>query len=228
MQIARFWWTVVPAALVVAGLAWAADEKKAGAGDPKTDQPAEAKPAAVKIGHDAPDFTLLDCDGKRHKLSDHKDSVVALVWVNKECPWSRKANPVVKEVYEKYAGKGVTWLAIDSTYGRKAEEDDKYVDDEKLPFKILMDEDGKVGKLYGAKVTPHIYVINKGKLVYMGGLHNDQQGTKPKAEFRNYLDEALTAVLAGKDVPLAETTPWGCKVGYKDAGKGAGPAKDKP
>ena len=93
---------------------------------------------------------------------------------------------------------------------------------------------GKVGKALGAKTTPHIFVINKGKLAYAGALHDDQFGKKPESEVRTYVDDALNAVLAGKDVPLAETTPWGCGVKYKDADKakhtGHGPEKpvEKP
>jgi hypothetical protein len=78
-----------------------------------------------------------------------------------------------------------------------------------------MDNDGKVGKAYGAQTTPHIFIINKGKVVYNGALHNDQQGVKPEAEKRNYVDEALTAIMDGKPVPVAETKPWGCSVKYK-------------
>jgi len=177
------------------------------------------KPATVKVGQDVPDFTVLDCSGKKHKLSDYKDKVLVLDWVNQECPWSRKSVPVVKALEKKYAEKGVVWLGVESTFSRKPEENEKYIEDAGLPFTILMDNDGKVGKAFGAKTTPHVFIINKGKLVYTGALHDDQYGKKPEAEVRNYVDEALAAVLAGKDVPLAETTPWGCGVKYKDADK---------
>jgi peroxiredoxin len=215
MQISRV--GIVTVGIIgLMGLLLAADEPKG-----------ESTPAsAAKIGADAPDFTLVDCNGKTVKLSDYKDKLVVLDWLNQECPWSVKSVPVIKETFKKYADKGVVWLGVESTHNRKAEDNVQYIKDVELPFTILMDTDGKVGHLYGAQTTPHLYVINKGKLIYMGALNNDQYGKKPKEEQRNYLDEALSAALAGKDVPVAETKSWGCGVKYKDGGKGHG--KDKP
>ncbi len=230
MTNARFWVAAASAALLAVTIAFAGDdkpEKKLAA------EPAE-KPAAVKVGQEVPDFTLLDCTGTKHKLSDYKDKVLVLDWVNQECPWSRKSVPVVKALQQKFADKGVVWLGVESTFSRKPEENETYIKDAGLPFTILMDNDGKVGKALGAKTTPHIFVINKGKLAYAGALHDDQFGKKPESEVRTYVDDALNAVLAGKDVPLAETTPWGCGVKYKDADKakhtGHGPEKpvEKP
>jgi len=192
-----------------------------------------AKPTAVKIGQPAPDFTLLDHTGKKHRLSDYADKVVVLEWLNQECPYSVRAVPVVKALSTKYAEKGVVWLGVESTHWRKPEENDKYARDKELKYPILMDNEGKVGRLYGARTTPHIFVINKGTLAYMGALHDDPQGKKAASEIRNYVDEALTAILGGKDVPLAETTPWGCSVKYKtDApaaeGKPGSPETSQP
>lgn len=184
--------------------------------DPDTkDKEQETKLVAAKVGQSAPDFELTDCSGKKHKLSDYKDKVVVLQWVNKECPWSVKAIPVIKDLQEKYAEQGTVWLGIESTHWRKAEDNQKYIKEKELSFPILMDNEGTVGRKYGAKTTPHIYVINKSKLVYMGGLHNNQHGNKKKSEVRNYLDEALAAVVAGEEVPVPETKPWGCSVKYK-------------
>lgn len=204
-------------ALCAASLAVAFEDKKdKKADDKKTDAKAEDKAGGgVKIGQDAPDFTLKNTAGEEIKLSDYKDKVVVLQWVNKECPWCRKSNDVVKELYKKWTEKGVVWLAIDSTNWAKADENAKYAEEHKLPYKQLMDNDGTVGKAYGAQTTPHIFIIDKGKVVYNGALHNDQQGTKPQAEKRNYVDEALTAIMDGKPVPVAETKPWGCSVKYK-------------
>jgi peroxiredoxin len=181
----------------------------------KTTPPAKSDaPVGAKVGAAAPDFTLTDSNGKEHKLSDLKDKVVVLEWVNKECPWCLKAIPAVKALRKTYEPKGVVWLAVDSTHGRKAEDNVAFAKEKDLGYTILMDPDGKVGRLYGAKTTPHVFVINKGTLVYNGALHNNQQGDKPDSEVRNYVDEALGAVLAGKDVPVAETKSWGCSVKY--------------
>jgi len=185
-------------------------QKSAGAGDPS----AKSAPA-VRIGQPAPDFTLRDHTGKEHRLSEYSDKVVVLEWLNQECPYSLRAVPTVKALSTKYAEKGVVWLGVESTHWRKPEENVKYARDHELKYPILMDNEGKVGRLYGARTTPHIFVINKGTLAYAGALHDDPQGKKAANEIRHYVDEALAAVLGGKDVPLAETTPWGCSVKYK-------------
>lgn len=173
------------------------------------------KPAELKIGADAPDFTLKNTAGEEVSLSKYKDKVVVLHWVNKGCPWCKGSNDRVKALYSEWTGKGVVFLAIDSTHNNTAEDNIKYVADEKLPYKQLMDNDGTVGKKYGAKTTPHFFVINKGKLVYQGALDNDREGKMSKDEHRAYVKEALEAATAGKDVKLAETKPWGCTVKYK-------------
>jgi peroxiredoxin len=215
MQIVRNRLAIVCAGLVAAATANAQSQN----------EPAPEKPHSIaKAGQPAPDFALVDCTGKKVSLSELKDKVVVLQWVNQECPWSVKAIPTFKEVQKKFDGKGIVWLGIDSTFGRTAEEDANYIKDKGLSHAILIDADGKVGHAYGAKTTPHVFVVNKGTLVYMGALHNNQQEDKKPDEVRNYLDEALGAVLAGKDVPLAETTAWGCRVKYQDAGK-HGPKK---
>ena len=175
----------------------------------------KGKAPAAKVGEAAPEFALLDYAGKKVSLSQYKDKVVVLEWISPECPWSRKVAPLTEALYKKYAAHGVVWLGIDSTNWRKPEEVAKYVQEAKTPYPILLDNDGRVGRAYGAKTTPHVFVIARGKLVYSGALHNDQQGQKKPEDVRQYLDEALAAVLADKPVPLAETTPWGCGVKYK-------------
>lgn len=213
MQTAKRWLVV----LCVTGLAAAfpapGGGKAAGQDTGKKDKPADPKTEAADIGKDAPDFELKDCNGKTHKLSDYKDKLVVLEWLNKECPISRGAIPFMKDLRKKYADKGIVWLGIDSTYGRTAEDNQKYVKENELNIAVLLDGDGKVGKLYGAKTTPHMFVVNKGKLVYMGA-HAEQQEKKDKPDVRNYVEEALSAVLAGKDVPVARTKSWGCAVKY--------------
>jgi peroxiredoxin len=190
-------------------------------------KPADAKPAA-KVGEAAPDFTLNDMNGKAVKLSDYKDKVVVLEWVNQQCPWCQKAIPAVKELRKKYDPKGVAWLAIDSTYGRKPEDNVAFVKEKELNYAILMDEAGTVGRAYGARTTPHVFVISKGKLVYAGALHNNQDGSKKDADVRNYVDDALQAALDGKDAPVAETKPWGCNVKYQEQKPPRDKHKDEP
>jgi peroxiredoxin len=196
--------------LCLAAPAWC--QEKGAAGEP-------GGSAKAKVGAAAPDFTLNDESGKKHSLADWKDKVVVLEWVNQQCPWSVKAIDDVKKLRQKYDSKGVVWIGVESTHSRKPEENVQYIKDKQLNFPILMDPDGKVGRSYGAMTTPHIFVIAKGKLVYAGALHNNQQGDKDAAAVRNYVAEALDAVLASQEVPVAETKPWGCSVKYKDQPK---------
>lgn len=187
--------------------------------DEPTTTAEEAKPQVAKVGETAPDFTLKDINGQEHKLADLQDKTVVLEWLNQECPYSVRALPIVRKLHDEFTARGVVWLGVESTHWRKAEENQRYAKDQKLAYSILMDNDGRVGRLYGAKTTPHIFVIHQGKLVYAGALHDDARGKKPESEVRNYLKEALAAILDGKPVPLAETTPWGCSVKYAAAGK---------
>jgi len=202
MQIARALSSLVAAGLVLVPPALAQKEALV------------SKPP--NVGEIAPDFELESCDGRQYKLSDAKDKIVVLEWINQDCPVSRSARPKLKETAEAYAKLGVVWLAIDSTNYQTPEQNDKYRKTHDLPYPILMDNDGKVGRAYGAKVTPHIFVIAKGKLVYAGAHDNQQQRRgREQPEYRNYVAEALDAILAGKDVPSPTTTPYGCPVKYK-------------
>jgi peroxiredoxin len=213
-----FWFLAVS----VVGVVLAGQEpttKPASPGPKAGAEGATAASAGVKIAQDAADFALDDCNGKPEKLAGYKDKVVVLVWANKDCPVFRPCVPDIKELHKKYAAKGVVWLGIDSTAGHTPEQNVEFVKQTELTLPILMDLDGKVARAYGAKTTPHVFVINKGKLVYMGALHNNPSHNLAAGDVRNYVDEALTAVLAGKDVPLAETTPWGCGVKYREEKK---------
>jgi len=213
---------VLCGALVTAAVPLLA-QQKAPAG-----KPADEKVPAARIGEPAPDFSLLDSEGTKHTLSGFKDKLVVLEWVNQQCPFSVAAVPVMKDLQKKYHDKGIVWLGIESTHWRTPEENAHYIKEKSLGFPILMDNDGRVGRLYGAKVTPHIFIINKGTLVYAGALQAESKGEqKPEqkdAVVRNYVDEALQALLDNKPVPLAETTPRGCTVKYKPAAEKKEPA----
>lgn len=166
---------------------------------------AENKPE-LAIGKPAPDFELKGSDGKTYKLSDYKDKTVVLEWWNQDCPVCKKYLPTMKELAKKYAEKDVAWLAIDSTHYQTAEKNKEFAEKHSIEYPILMDSDGKIGRYYEARTTPHMFVVHKGTLVYDGAI--DDQGE------RNYIAEALDAVLADKPVPLAKTKPFGCSVKY--------------
>lgn len=166
----------------------------------------------AEVGKPAPDFTLKGTDGKTYKLSDYKDKTVVLEWINRDCPVSRARMPIMREMAARYAKKGVVWLAIDSTHYQKPENMAAYIKSNKLPYPVLMDPDGRVGRLYTARTTPHMFVIHKGTLVYAGAIDD---GNNRRAGKRNYVAEALDAVLAGKQPPIQRTRPYGCSVKYK-------------
>lgn len=165
--------------------------------------------APAVIGSQAPDFALKDVYGKEFKFGDFKDKVVVLEWINRECPVSRGAHEkkVMQDLYKKYATKGVIWLAIDTTAGSDPEKNRIYAAEKGLAYPILHDPDGQVGRAYGAKTTPHMFVIDKtGKLVYNGAI-DDRKNT-------NFVAAALDEVLAGKPVSTSKTDPYGCSVKY--------------
>lgn len=178
--------------------------------------------AAAKVGEAAPAFTLTDLDGKTVKLSDFSDKVVVLEWFNPECPFvvkhhdEAKKNMTFNKLYDEYNSKGVVFLAINSSasgkQGNGKELNIKKKAEYKMQYPVLLDESGEVGRTYGAKTTPHCFVINKGTLVYKGAIDNNQN--IDKAGDKNYVKNALDEVLAGKAVTEAETKSYGCSVKY--------------
>lgn len=173
----------------------------------------------AELGRPAPDFELKDVYGNAFRLSDFtkKKQVVVLEWINQDCPVSRRCHEqtIMQDAYRKYAGKDVVWLAVDTTHGVKPERNRVYSAERALAYPILHDVDGKVGRAYSAKTTPHMYVIDaKGVLVYRGALDDDPHGRKEFKERANYMVDALDAVLDGKSVARAQTDPYGCGVKY--------------
>ena len=181
--------------------------------------------AEVTTGAAAPDFTLTDTSGASHKLSDFKGKTVVLEWVNHGCPFVVKhySKGNMQGLQADYTGKGVVWLSICSSaegkQGYNTAEGWQKLNAEKggKATAILLDPEGTVGKLYGAKTTPHMYVINaEGTLVYQGAI-DDKPSTDsddiPGA--KNYVKAALDEVLAGKPVTTGQTKPYGCGVKYK-------------
>lgn len=180
--------------------------------------------AAPAVGQPAPDFTLPDLAGKPVKLSDQKGKFVVLEWVNPECPYVRKhynsAN--MPNLQKEFGAKNVAWLAINST--RKGHSEFKTPQEMAAwmkqtggaPTATLLDADSKVGRLYGAVTTPHMYVIDpKGTLVYVGAI-DDKRSTREEdvKTAKNYVRVALGEAMAGKPVSTASTTPYGCTVKY--------------
>lgn len=176
-----------------------------------------AMDVAAQVGAPAPDFTLEDQDGNKVSLSDFSGKVVVLEWFNFDCPFVQrhhKAGTMAK-LAEKFEGKHVVWLGINSTHYATQADNKKYQKEWNLGYPILADNSGKVGKLYDAKTTPHMYIIDKnGKLVYNGGIDDDPQGESETAS--NYVETALNELVADTPVSVAESKPYGCSVKYAE------------
>jgi len=167
----------------------------------------------------APAFTLKNYDGKETSLSGYKGKIVVLEWFNYECPFARynyEKTTVIKDLINKYKDKNVVFLAINSTGHQKTAKNREFAEQFKVEHPILDDSSGTVGRAYGAKTTPHIFVIDaRGDIVYNGALDNAPLGNVPKDEkLVNYTDKALSELTAGKKVAVAATEPYGCSVKY--------------
>lgn len=182
--------------------------------------------AAASVGQPAPDITLKDTTGKTVRLSDFKGKHVVLEWTNPGCPFVRKHydSGNMPATQKDAAGKNVVWLAVNST--EKASGD--YLEPAKLtswlkerqsaPTAILMDEEGTAGRAYGARTTPHMYIVNpQGQLIYAGGIDSIASAKAddiPRAT--NYVKNGLAEALAGKPLTASTTRPYGCSIKYKD------------
>lgn len=174
--------------------------------------------AHAEIGKTAPDFTLKDVDGTEHKLSDMKGKIVVLEWINHQCPVVNRchASNTMSKALAKFKEKPVVWLAVDSSHfcADKVEDIHKWTEKQKIGYPYLLDANGKVGHIYDAKTTPHMFVIDKkGVLAYAGAVDNDPYGKEKNK--RNYVEEAVTSLLNGSTVATATTKSYGCTVKYK-------------
>jgi len=176
------------------------------------------------IGQPAPNFTLQGADGKSHSLSDYKGKFIVLEWTNPECPFVHKFydSGTMQGLQKTETAKGVIWLRINSSAagheGYQSVSDlASYVEDQHVAATAsLLDPDGKVGHLFGARTTPHMFVINaKGVLVYAGGI-DDTPSPDPAtlATATNYVTAALDQAMAGKPVTKPTAAPYGCSVKY--------------
>ena len=177
------------------------------------------KAAKATIGKAAPEFSLQDQNGKTVKLSDYKGKIVVLEWFNQGCPYvvrHYKAKTMTSTA-DKYKGQDVVWLAINTTAGKTAEDNKTSAEAWSISYPILSDTSSSVAQQYGAKTTPHMFVIDKeGKLVYNGAIDDDSSADGTKGDkATNYVAKALDEVLAGKPVSTPETKPYGCGVKYQ-------------
>lgn len=182
--------------------------------------------ARVTVGQAVPDFVLVAADGKNVSLESLRGKTVVLEWTNHDCPFVRKHYDAgnMQSQQKEVAAAGAIWLqVISSAPGKQG-----YVDGPAAialnskrnasPFATLLDPTGKVGQLYGAKTTPHLYIINpQGILLYQGGIDSIASARPddiPKAE--QYVRSALAELAAGKPVTKPATAPYGCSIKYAD------------
>lgn len=180
--------------------------------------------AEVELGKTAPEFKLVDTQGKTHALKDFKGKTVVLEWLNFDCPFVKKhyQSGNMPKLQEAETKGGTIWLSIVSS--RKGKEG--YYEPKEMNARrekeggkqtaILYDTDGKIGKAYGAKSTPHMFVINKdGILVYKGAI-DDKPSTELEdvASAKNFVKAAIDDLKAGRKVATSDTKAYGCGVKY--------------
>ncbi|MCB9094788.1 MAG: redoxin domain-containing protein [Halobacteriovoraceae bacterium] len=180
--------------------------------------------AATSVGKKAPNFTLMSESHKKVSLTDFKNKIVVLEWYNKDCPFVKKHYDTnnMQNLQEKYTKQDIVWLSIvSSAKGKQG----YLTPEEAMTVKksvhshahhILFDTDGKVGKLYGAKTTPHMFIINKkGELAYRGAIDSVASTDKDDVKAAmNYVSKNLDNMLAGKALFAKETQSYGCSVKY--------------
>lgn len=183
-----------------------------------------AKTAEIKVDAPALPFSVKDQDGKTQTLEGYKGKWVVLEWYNQQCPYVKKHYGVknMQTLQKTYTEKGVVWLTV-STSGKGKE---GYIDPKKATelYKtagmsstaLLLDTDGSMGKTYGAKTTPHMFVINpEGTVVYAGAIDsNDSADPKTIPGAKNFVASALDAGLNGKPIEQKTSKPYGCSVKY--------------
>jgi peroxiredoxin len=181
---------------------------------------------AASVGQAAPAFTGRDSQGKAVSLSEYRGKFVVLEWTNRNCPFTKKHydSGNMQALQKEWTGKGVVWLTVlssspsyaDDGYMTAGEENAYIAKMRAHPTAAILDPSGEIGRLYGAKTTPHMFVIDpEGKLIYAGAI--DNKPTTKTADVKdatNYVSAALTDAMAGHPVQMASTRPYGCSVKY--------------
>jgi AhpC/TSA family len=188
--------------------------------------PLSSAAQSARVGDPAPTFTATDSHGKAEALDQFRGKFVVLEWHNQGCPYTRKhyVSGNMQGLQKEWTGKGVVWFTVISSapgaqgYVTASQENDYLAQMHAAPTAALLDPDGKLGRLYNAKTTPEMFVIDPaGKLIYTGAIDNrptpdaeDVQGAD------NYVSDALTAAMGGKPVAMPYTRSYGCSVKYRD------------
>ena len=185
----------------------------------------DANAASPAVGKPTPDFEFTDIEGNSGKLSDFTGKYVVLEWFNHGCPFVRKhyESKKMQELQKQYSSMDVVWIAVNSTsdkhgdYRTAAESKDDASENATAATHIVLDPSGEIGTAYGAKTTPHMFIIDpQGKLIYAGAADSIKStDVKDIQQATNYIELALSESMAGKDVSMPETKPYGCSIKYK-------------
>ena len=179
---------------------------------------------AVTVGQPAPGFTAVDSNGKSRTLADYRGKYVVLEWHNQGCPYTKKhyASGNMQNLQKEWTAKGVVWFTVISSapgtqgFVTPSQENDYVKQVSAAPTAVLMDPQGTLGRLYAAKTTPHMFIIDpNGTLIYNGAI--DDHATSDAADIgqsKNYVSTALSEAMAGKPVTEPATRPYGCSVKY--------------
>jgi peroxiredoxin len=179
--------------------------------------------AAAQVGQPAPDFTATDIHGKVVKLRDYLGKVVVLESYNLDCPFvaNQYKSGAMQELQKETTDKGVIWLVVNSVNSknpnhRTPEKARAEWDQQKMKATAWLDDSsGAIGKAYGMKTTPHMFVIApSGTLVYAGAIDDQSSSSHDPRKARNYVRDAVRQTLAGQPVETSQTRPYGCGVKY--------------
>ena len=180
--------------------------------------------AGVSVAQPAPDFTGIDSNGGTHSLNQYRGKTVVLEWTNHDCPYVRKhyQSGNMQKLQKAATSDGIVWLSIISSAPGKqghvsgAEANALTSQRNASPSAVILDEKGDIGRLYGAKTTPHMYIIDpKGTLVYMGGIDSIPSSNQADIDrATNYVSAALQSLKEGQVITDNVTRPYGCSVKY--------------
>jgi len=179
--------------------------------------------AEAPVGKPAPDFTAVDIEGKTHKLSDYKGKIVVLEASNLDCPFCAHhfRTGAMQELQAQMTAKGVVWFVVNSSNPRSPSYRSPVVAKKEWAAQKMKatawidDSDGKVGKAYGLKTTPHMIVIDPaGNVAYNGAIDDKAETESDPRKARNYVREAIGKLLEGKPVEVTRTKPYGCGIKY--------------
>lgn len=172
------------------------------------------EPARARIGAEAPTFVLPALDGQAHSLAAHRGKMVVLEWISPDCPYVAKhheRNPTVRDLLDKFRSRGVVWLAVASREAADPSRLAARAEAWGLTFPVLLDPDGVVADAYNAHATPHVFVIDPaGVLRYSGAI--DDNWSADTVGATNYVEIALSTLLAGERLERTVTVPYGCPI----------------